>query len=425
MTINWPDIHGTNKVPYSVYTDEAQYQLELDKIWYGNHYSYVGLECEVPNIGDYKLSYIGERQVIVVRNEKGISVLENRCKHRGVQFEVNQRGNKLKFTCPYHQWKYNLEGDLVIVPFEKGAKKNGIVRGGMPENFNKKDHHLTRCTVAVLHGVIFASFGDNLPSIEDYITPTILPWFERTFKNRKLKLLGYTRQEIGGNWKLMMENIKDPYHPGLLHTWFVTFGLFRADHSISRMVIDESGKHAVMLNRRGNALVENEVTKDADSFRSKMKLNDNRLLDIVEEDWWSISDPDNPNDTITPTNCMQTLFPSVIIQQQINSLGTRQIVPKGKGVFEFTWTHFGFEDDTEEMTVRRLRQANLFGPAGFVSADDGIALELQQDGFNQSQAGEYLLAELDGPDNGVVTEHMNTETLIRGMYRYYKEAMGL
>jgi salicylate 5-hydroxylase large subunit len=38
----------------------------------------------------------------------------------------------------------------------------------------------------------------------------------------------------------MMENIKDPYHPGLLHTWFVTFGLWRADQK-SRMVMDAQG----------------------------------------------------------------------------------------------------------------------------------------------------------------------------------------
>ena len=49
------------------------------------------------------------------------------------------------------------------------------------------------------------------------------------FNGRKLKMLGYNRQRIPANWKLMQENIKDPYHPGLLHTWFVTFGLWRAD----------------------------------------------------------------------------------------------------------------------------------------------------------------------------------------------------
>ena len=31
----------------------------------------------------------------------------------------------------------------------------------------------------------------------------------------------------------MQENIKDPYHPGLLHTWFVTFGLWRADQQVA------------------------------------------------------------------------------------------------------------------------------------------------------------------------------------------------
>ena len=54
---------------------------------------------------------------------------------------------------------------------------------------------------------------------------------------------------------------------------------------------------------------------------------------------------------------MVTLFPSLIIQQQVNSLSTRHIVPRGEGEgeFDFVWTHFGFADDSEEMTRRRLR----------------------------------------------------------------------
>jgi salicylate 5-hydroxylase large subunit len=68
-----------------------------------------------------------------------------------------------------------------------------------------------------------------------------------------------------------------------------------------------------------------------------------------------------------PRVVMMTLFPSVIVQQQVNSLSTRHIQPVGPGEFDFVWTHFGFEgDDSAEMTARRLRQANLFGPAGFV-----------------------------------------------------------
>src|SRR3546814_17016287 len=82
---------------------------------------------------------------------------------------------------------------------------------------------------------------------------------------------------------------------------------------------------------------------------------------------------------------MFPLFPSGIIKQQVNSLATRHIVPAGPGVFDFIWTHFGFEDDTPDMTRRRLRQANLFGPAGFVSAADGEVIEFLPASFAQTR----------------------------------------
>ena len=57
----------------------------------------------------------------------------------------------------------------------------------------------------------------------------MLGWFDRVFDGRQLRVLGYQRQRGPGNWKLMFENIKDPYHASLLHVFLVTFGLFRAD----------------------------------------------------------------------------------------------------------------------------------------------------------------------------------------------------
>ena len=118
---------------------------------------------------------------------------------------------------------------------------------------------------------------------------------------------------------------------------------------------------------------------------------------------------------------MMTLFPSVIFQQQVNSVSTRHIQPDGHGAFDFVWTHFGFDDDTPEMTERRLRQANLFGPAGFVSADDGEVIEFSQEAF-VSKPQHRTLAELGGKDVGD-TDHMVTETLIRGMYEYWRQVM--
>lgn len=402
---------GSSQVPFGVYSDAELYQRELERFFYRGHWCYVGLEAEIPQPGDFKRSWVGERSVIVVRNHDGaIHVVENRCAHRGVQFCQQNFGRARDFICPYHQWNYDLAGNLLGLPFRRGVKRNGSVQGGMPADFKLEDHGLTKLKVAARGGVIFASFDHAVPTFEEFVGPEVLSYFDRVFSGRRLTVLGYSRQRVPGNWKLMQENIKDPYHPGLLHTWFVTFGLWRADQE-SRMVMDSAGRHACMVSRR-NSGGQGEVTQGVSSFKEQMKLNDDRVLDVVPEAFWN-----------GPTVVMTTLFPSLIIQQQINSLSTRHIVPRGPGIFDFIWTHFGFADDTPEMTRRRLRQANLFGPAGYVSADDGEVIEMAQQGMAQ-HIGENTFSELDGRDVHN-TEHMVTETLIRGMYRYYREVMEL
>jgi salicylate 5-hydroxylase large subunit len=402
----WKD-EGSSRVPSQVYTSRPIYDRELERIFYGPHWSYVGLEIEVPDPGRFKRTAVGERSVIMIRNRKGeINVLENRCAHRAMRFCQERTGTVKTLVCPYHQWNYNYDGKLLGVPFQRGVKG----QGGMPEDFKLEDHGLTRLKVAVRNGAVFACFDHTVESFEDYLGPEILRCFDRTFDGRKLVLHGYSRQRIPGNWKLMMENIKDPYHPGLLHTWFVTFGLWRADNE-AQLRLDAKARHAAMLSKRSEKVVGN-VAEGVTSFRKNMILNDMSLLDIAQEPWWG-----------EHTVCMTTIFPSVILQQQVNSLSTRQILPIGPDKFDFVWTHFGFEDDDEEMTDRRLRQANLFGPAGFVSADDGEVIEFSQQGFEQDQDF-TTLCELGGTDVEN-TEHMVTETLIRGMYRYWREVMEL
>jgi len=406
--IRW-ESEGTSRIPFMAYTDAEQHKKELERFFYTKHWNYVGLEAEVPNAGDYKRTVVGERSVIMVRDaEGGIGVVENVCAHRGMQFCRERHGNRKEFVCPYHQWSYTLKGDLQGVPFRRGVKQDGKVNGGMPADFKTTDHGLNKLKVATRGGVVFASFDHGIESLEEFLGPTILGYFDRLFNGRKLTILGYNRQRIPGNWKLMQENIKDPYHPGLLHTWFVTFGLWRADNK-SELKMDARHRHAAMISTRGQSGKAEQVTQ-VSSFKESMQLHDSRFLDIVPEPWWE-----------GPTAVMMTLFPSVILQQQVNSVSTRHIQPDGHGAFDFVWTHFGFEDDTDEMTQRRLRQANLFGPAGFVSADDGEVIEFSQQGFEQKPF-HRTLAELGGREVGD-TDHMVTETLIRGMYQYWREVM--
>ena len=401
---------ATYRIPFLAYTSDELYRRELERFFYKKHWSYVGLEAEVANSGDFKRTVIGERSVIMVRDAEGaINVVENLCAHRGMRFCRARNGNRTQFVCPYHQWSYTLKGDLQGVPFRRGVKQDGRIQGGMPSDFNTADHGLTKLRVATRGGVVFASFDPDVESFEEFLGPAILGYFDRLFNGRQLRILGYNRQRIPGNWKLMQENIKDPYHPGLLHTWFVTFGLWRADNK-SQLRMDARHRHAAMISTRGTSGKVTDQVTAVSSFKEGMKLNDASFLDIVPEPWWG-----------GPTAVMTTIFPSVILQQQVNSVSTRHIQPNGHDSFDFVWTHFAFADDSEEMVNRRLRQSNLFGPAGFVSADDGEVIEFSQQGF-ESRPAHRTLVELGG--HGIEdTEHMVTETLIRGMYRYWREVM--
>jgi salicylate 5-hydroxylase large subunit len=405
MAKHWP-ADGVARVPFWVYSDPELYAREQERIFRGPAWCYVALAAELPKPGDFLRTAIGDRPVIVVRDERGeLAVLENRCAHRGLQLCTAPRGNARELVCPYHQWTYDLRGTLVGVPFLRGVKG----QGGMPPDFRREDHGLRRLRVHERHGVVFASFDAETPPFEAFLGPEMLRWFDRVFDGRELRVLGYMRQRIQSNWKLMFENIKDPYHASLLHVFLVTFGLFRADQP-SAVVLDETGRHACLISQRGTQ-APTEATAEMRSMRTDLRLHDPRLLDPVRE---------FPGDA---TVVMQTLWPNLIVQQQSNTLATRQLVTCGPEAFELHWTFFGYADDTPALRERRLRQANLMGPAGLVSVDDSEMMELGQRGVGPNPDGAGVV-ELGGRDCASAN-HMVTESAVRGFYRHYREVMGL
>jgi len=401
---NWPA--GYHRVPFWLYSDPAVYEREQQRIFSGPNWCYAALSAEIPQPGDFKRSVVGDKPVVVTRDkEGGINVVVNRCAHRGVQFCRRDFGNASDFMCPYHQWTYDLKGNLRGVPFRRGLKQ----QGGMPEDFKLEEHALQRLQVTERHGVIFAAFDPHVPSLEEYLGPSMLFYFDRVFDGRELRVLGYMRQRIRSNWKLMFENIKDPYHASLLHVFLVTFGLFRADQP-SAVKMDETGRHAVLVSRRGEQKA-SEGTQEMKSFRANFTLTDPTLLTPVKE---------FPGDA---TVVMQTLWPNLIVQQQSNTLAMRQLVTRGPDAFDLLWTFFGYADDSDEMTLLRLRQANLMGPSGLVSIDDSEMMELSQHGIGQYPDATAVI-ELGGRD-ARDEEHMVTEAPVRGFYKYYREAMDL
>jgi salicylate 5-hydroxylase large subunit len=191
--------------------------------------------------------------------------------------------------------------------------------------------------------------------------------------------------------------------------FLVSFGLYRAD-APQRTLIDRSGRHAAAVSSRAPQK-KSEDTADMRSLIENLKLHSQTMLQPERE---------YPEYTIV----LMTLWPNLIIQQQSNTLAMRQLVTRGPEAYELAWTFFGYESDDEAMTQRRIRQANLMGAAGYVSADDSEMMFSVQRGVRQSPNSAGVL-EMGGRDWVEDEDHSATESMIRAFYDQYRKVMEL
>jgi anthranilate 1,2-dioxygenase large subunit len=403
----WPT-NDYSRVPYRFYHDSSIYQLERERLFNGPTWSLVGLEAEVPNVGDFRASYIGEAPIIIHRDDNGdVHGFINRCAHRGAIVRRELQGNAKDHVCIYHQWCYGQDGHLVGVPFRRGIKG----KGGYGKEFDLKNYGLTKVRIGSINGLLFGTMSEEAEPLDEYLGEAMLGFVRRIF-SRPVRVLGYHRQRIRGNWKGFAENTRDNYHASLLHDFFRTFGLDRPTQ-MGGATMDNRHRHCVTWGRTESS---HEAAKEAFSSAqvasAGIKLREGSMVEFY---------PDR-NDDINVA--IVSLFPNGVIAQISNSMATRQIRPRGPGEFEVFQTLIGYQDDTPEMTQHRLRQANLVGPAGFVSMEDGEAIEIVQRATKAAPDSVQVL-ELGGKGEISDRDYRINDVPVRGFWSYYSELLGI
>jgi anthranilate 1,2-dioxygenase large subunit len=402
----WPH-DDTSQVPFQVYTDEAIYAEEQKRIFRGPTWNFLCLEAELPNNSDYKTTYVGDTPIIVVRDQDGnINAMVNRCVHKGSLVCYKPRGNVSELTCVYHNWTYNLQGRLTGVAFSRGVGG----QGGLTEEFDKDSHGLEPLRVENVRGLIMGTFSDATPAFADYIGDELMASIDRVLI-KPLKVLGYHSQVFPNNWKLYVENNKDSYHASLLHMFHNTFGVVRPTMG-GGVKISESKWHHLSYTER-TAIKDDEIGKEKiRSMDSQYSLEDPSPLEHRLE----------LGDTVT--NSIQTVFPTMVVQQILNCLALRQLLPQGPHQSELIWTIVGFEDDDEDMLAHRIKTNNLVGPAGFISMEDGAV-----GGWVQRTARADGSANTMMPMGGRGMEPSQgsrvTEAAVRGFWKGWRECMGV
>jgi anthranilate 1,2-dioxygenase large subunit len=405
--IAWPR-KDYSRVPYALYHDADIYEHEMARIFRGPVWLFLGLDAEIPKPGDFRTTWLGDTPVIYNRDDDGrVYAFVNRCAHRGATVCRELYGNTADHTCIYHRWCYDRQGNLIGIPFKRGVGG----KGGLAADFDQGAHGLEQLRVESYCGVLFATFSDEPEPLIDYLGPTHAGHLARVFHS-PVRVLGYQRQHIHGNWKFYNENLRDQYHGSLLHEFQATFAIARITQE-GGAKMDPRHRHSISYTKQGTDSDEeaHRAYKEEKVREGVLTLREPRMVEYHPE----------YDDGVTLSIC--SVFPNACFQQISNSLATRQIRPKGIDAFELVFTIFGYESDDEEMTQHRLLQSNLVGPAGLISMEDGEAVEIAHRS-TQSDPGATSVIEMGG--GGTIPDHVTFKTSdipIRGFWSYYAELM--
>ena len=102
------------QLPVSAYFDVDLYQREIELLFKQGP-SYVGHELMVPEKGSYRTLAAENEGRLLVRNESGVELLSNVCRHRQALM-LNGSGQVENIVCPLHRWTYDLNGQLLGAP---------------------------------------------------------------------------------------------------------------------------------------------------------------------------------------------------------------------------------------------------------------------------------------------------------------------
>ena len=204
-----------DRVHRRVYTDQTIFDREIEEI-FEKVWVYCGHESQITNPGDFHTLTIGRQPMIMVRRgDRGISVLYNRCPHRGVQVCASRSGNTgSAFVCSYHAWSFNLDGRVRAIPLKQGYD------GTRMTTDNPDCSMKAAARVDSYRGFVFASLTSEGPGLLEFLGDAKVAFDDMCDRSPlgEVEVVPICHRVIQhSNWKFFMENQLDALHPSVTH----------------------------------------------------------------------------------------------------------------------------------------------------------------------------------------------------------------
>jgi phenylpropionate dioxygenase-like ring-hydroxylating dioxygenase large terminal subunit len=409
--IRWDQLIEADRVHSSLYTDPTIYEAELERIWYRT-WVYVGHESEVPQPNDYVLKSIGPQPVIMTRDRTGdIHLLLNRCTHRANQVCEAAQGNSSAFRCPYHGWTFANTGALLGYPFSSGY-------GGRELKSELGLAHVPR--MDSYQGFIFGSFAEDGPSLVEHLGAAAgeIDRLVRLSPEGRVELrAGWLQHKVKANWKMLLENETDGYHPQFVHA-----SIFAVAES---GIGDLYGEKSTAVTRDlGGGHTENDLRPEFRRLGEPLRwfgTSADRLPDYVAKMRSAYGEA--AEQILIEGSPHVMIFPNLFIAEiQIFVLQPLAVDETVQHV-----TAIGFAD-APDLSRRMLQQTlGSVGPAGFLLADDSEMYERNQRGVQVRQP-EWLILKRGlhrerCDENGHLIGDATDEVPMRAMWAHYRRLM--
>jgi Rieske 2Fe-2S family protein len=184
-------------LPRASYVDPDEFSADLETVFYPG-WLFAGHSCEVGEPGQYLTFSLGTESVIVARDDAGVlHAHHNVCRHRGSRILTADRGTARALVCPYHQWVYDLDGQL------RSARLMG-------DCFSVDRYRLIPAAVREVAGLVFVCFAPNPPPFESAagaLEPQLRP-----HGLDRAKVIARHSYTVRANWKTLIENNRECYH---------------------------------------------------------------------------------------------------------------------------------------------------------------------------------------------------------------------
>ena len=190
------------QIPSDRYYDQAFAAREWERMW-RRVWMLVGHASDVAADGQWFVHELGHESVLVVRDGERVRAFHNVCPHRGAILCQGERGHAAggRFTCPYHDWQFGLDGALKKAPDA----------GAIPPEFG----HLSELRCEVQAGWVWVSLAADAVPLQEFLGP-VLPRLQ-VYHAERYRRVGHLTLEIACNWKASADVSNEWYHLRAVH----------------------------------------------------------------------------------------------------------------------------------------------------------------------------------------------------------------